>query len=127
MTVLAAGRATPGLRTLTVLAAGLSGMRIRAALVLLIVGSSLFVQGHVLLGYALGPAARSILDELPLVGIGIVAIAVVAGLLIWFVRRGRNGLTGWSEGTCPACLAIGLAGDRSSGPGSLIAPDVHRA
>jgi membrane-associated protein len=108
---LVVGRATPGLRTLTVLVAGLSGIRVRVALALLVVGSSLFVQGHVLLGYAVGPAARSILEDLPLLGISIIALLVIAGLVVWTVRRGRNGLTGWSEGSCPACLAIGLRGD----------------
>ena len=60
---LVVGRTTPGLRTLTVIVAGLSVVRTSVAVILLVVGSSLFVQGHVLLGYAIGPAARSILED----------------------------------------------------------------
>ena len=108
---LVVGRATPGLRALTVIVAGLSVVRTSVAVILLVVGSSLFVQGHVLLGYAIGPAARSILEDLPLLGLSLIALIVVAGLAVWVVRRGRNGLNGWSEGTCPACLAVGLRGD----------------
>ena len=43
---LAIGRATPGLRTLTVVAAGASGLSGRRALPALILGSSVFLQLH---------------------------------------------------------------------------------
>lgn len=61
-TGLVAGRATPGLRTLTVLVAALSTIPVGVALVALVVGSSVFAQGHLLLGYAVGPAARTFLE-----------------------------------------------------------------
>jgi membrane protein DedA with SNARE-associated domain len=47
---LALGRGTPGLRTLTVIAAGVSGLNGRRALPALIVGSSVFLQLHPVLG-----------------------------------------------------------------------------
>ena len=56
--VLAVGRATPGLRTVTVIAAGGSGLSARRALPALILGSSLFLQLHLFLGYFLGSAAQ---------------------------------------------------------------------
>jgi membrane protein DedA with SNARE-associated domain len=60
---LALGRATPGLRTVTVVAAASSGIRVGRALPALVLGSSVFLQAHLLLGYALGPAARELLER----------------------------------------------------------------
>jgi membrane protein DedA with SNARE-associated domain len=108
---LVAGRATPGLRTVTVLVAALSAIPAGVALAALLVGGSIFVQGHVLLGYAVGPAARTALEGLPVLGIALIALLVVAGSAVWIVRRGRSaGRRGWEEGSCPACLAIGALG-----------------
>src|SRR4249919_1556381 len=50
---LALGRGTPGLRTLTVIAAAVSGLNSRRALPALIVGSSVFLQFHLVLGLLL--------------------------------------------------------------------------
>ncbi len=108
---LVAGRATPGLRTVTVLVAALSAIPAGVALAALILGGSIFVQGHVLLGYAIGPAARTALKGLPFLGIAIIGVLVLAGFASWIVRRGRSaGRRGWEEGSCPACLAIGTLG-----------------
>jgi membrane protein DedA with SNARE-associated domain len=46
---LVAGRTTPGLRTVTVVAAASSGVRAGRALPALVLGSSLFLQAHLLL------------------------------------------------------------------------------
>ena len=54
---LAIGRGTPGLRTVTVLAAAASGLGWRRALPALILGSSVFPQLHLVLGLLLGPLA----------------------------------------------------------------------
>jgi membrane protein DedA with SNARE-associated domain len=109
----AVGRATPGLRTITVLVAALSTVPAGRALAVLIAGGSAFVQGHVLLGLALGPAARSALEDLPIPGIALIAILAAGALVLWTARRGRSsGPRGWIEGSCPACLALGLPGDR---------------
>lgn len=55
---LALGRGTPGLRTLTVIAAGVSGLRGRRALPALIVRSSVFLQLHLVLGLLPGVSRR---------------------------------------------------------------------
>jgi membrane protein DedA with SNARE-associated domain len=107
---LAVGRATPGLRTVTVVAAASSGMRVGRALPALVLGSSVFLQAHLLLGYALGPAARELLERarLPVLVAAAVALAVVVVLLV----RGRRGRATrvLAEGACPVCLAAGLLG-----------------
>ena len=51
---LAIGRGTPGLRTVTVVAAGGSGLGLGRALPALALGASVFLQLHLLLGYILG-------------------------------------------------------------------------
>jgi membrane protein DedA with SNARE-associated domain len=110
---LAVGRAAPGLRTITGVAAGGSGLTPRRALPPLLLGATVFAQLHLVLGYALGPVARDLFDAAKgpalLVGLALVAAAAV----FWFVRRGRRaGGEAWREAACPACLALGAAGDR---------------
>jgi membrane protein DedA with SNARE-associated domain len=103
------GRATPGLRTVTVLAAGGSRLKPGLALALLVLGSSVFLQAHLLLGYFVGEAARDLLEAMA--GWAIVAVALVAlvGIVIWLSRRGsRVGGRGLLEGSCPACIAAGM-------------------
>jgi hypothetical protein len=108
---LVAGRTTPGLRTVTVVAAAGSGIRVGRALSALVLGSSLFLQAHLLLGYALGPAVRELLERarVPVLVVAAVALAAAATLLL---RRGRRGRATrvLAEGACPACLALGLLG-----------------
>jgi H+/Cl- antiporter ClcA len=94
----------------TVVAAASSGIRAGRALPALALGSSLFLQAHLLLGYALGPAARELLERarLPVLVAAAVALAAVAILLLRR-RRGRAARV-LAEGACPACLALGLLG-----------------
>ena len=93
------------------MAAASSGVRAGRALPALVLGSSLFLQAHLLLGYALGPAARELLERarLPVLVVAAVALGAVAVLLL---RRGRRGRAArvLAEGACPACLALGLLG-----------------
>jgi membrane protein DedA with SNARE-associated domain len=106
---LATGRTIPGLRTVTVVAAASSGVRPGRALPALVLGSSVFLQVHLLLGYLLGPAARELLEQarLPLLVVAAVALGAIATLLL---RRRRARLTRvLAEGTCPACLLLGLS------------------
>jgi membrane protein DedA with SNARE-associated domain len=106
---LVTGRTTPGLRTVTVVAAAGSGIRAGRALAALVLGSSLFLQAHLVLGYLLGPAAREVLDRarLPLL---IAAGAVLVSVAVVVVARRRRGRVArvLAEGACPACLALGL-------------------
>jgi membrane protein DedA with SNARE-associated domain len=110
---LVAGRTTPGLRTVTVVAAASSRIRAGRALAALVLGSSLFLQVHLLLGYALGPAARELLERarLPLLVAAAVVLVAVATLLVR--RRGRAARV-LAEGACPACLALGFGLGRAA-------------
>lgn len=102
------GRATPGLRTVTVVAAGGSRLAPARALPPLIVGSSVFVQLHLVLGYLLGPAARDALEEAKGPTVAVLAAVAVAGVAFWLRRRGTGkGLQSAGEACCPACLALG--------------------
>ena len=74
----------------------------------LVLGSSLFLQAHLVLGYALGPAARELLEQarLPVLAAAAIVLAATATLLL---RRRRPRVTRvLAEGACPACLALGL-------------------
>jgi membrane protein DedA with SNARE-associated domain len=101
------GRTTPGFRTLTVIAAALSRMRAPTALVLLVAGSTVFLQGHLALGYALGPVADAILARARVALVVVAAALVVAAAVVWLRRRGRSeGEAGFAEAGCPACMAL---------------------
>jgi membrane protein DedA with SNARE-associated domain len=110
---LALGRGTPGLRTLTVVAAGGSGFSLRRALPALVLGSSVFLQLHLVLGLLLGPTARDAVDEAKGPALAAFAALVVLGAVFWLVRRGRRqGGQAWTEASCPACLALNVVGER---------------
>jgi membrane protein DedA with SNARE-associated domain len=106
---LAIGRATPGLRTITVVAAGGSGLRLRRALLPLAIGSTVFLQLHLILGYIVGPEARDVIAALTRPFVVVVVLLAAAAAVVWLVgrRRGRrnDGPALWHEGVCPACLA----------------------
>jgi membrane protein DedA with SNARE-associated domain len=107
------GRGTPGLRTVTVAAAGGSGLSWRAALPALVLGSSAFLQLHLFLGFFLGGAARHALDAARGPVLALLAVLVVGGVGFWLIRRGRRaGSQAFSEACCPACLALGLLSER---------------
>ena len=113
LSALALGRSTPGLRTVTVVAAAGSSLAARPTLLALFIGSTVFVQGHFLLGLVLGPAAREALERAGAFTVSLVALLLVAGAAMWMVkRRSRTGLQSWSEAGCPACLALGALTDR---------------
>lgn len=103
---LALGRATPGLRTLTVIVAALAGMRARIAVPALVAGSTLFLQGHLLLGWAVGPLAESLLARARVAFVVIAVVLVVFAAFLWLRRRGSAGERGFAEGGCPACLGL---------------------
>lgn len=114
-TVLAVGRATPGLRTLTVIAAGGSGMSWRKALPALVAGSSVFLQLHLFLGYFLGSAAIHVLHAAAAPAVAVFAVLVAGAAVFWLVRRGRRaGAGGLLEAACPACLALAVAAQQPS-------------
>jgi membrane protein DedA with SNARE-associated domain len=106
------GRGTPGLRTITAIAAGTSGIPARRALPPLVLGASVFVQLHLALGALLGPLARELFEEAKGVAT-ILLVAIVAGAAVfWIVRRGRRrGAQSWCEAACPLCLALSTVVD----------------
>lgn len=110
---LCVGRGTPGLRTLTVVAAGGSGLTARRALPALVLGSSVFLQLHLFLGFFFGPPARELIERATVPALVALAALVVGAAVFWLVRRGRRaGPQAWAEAACPACLALGLLGER---------------
>jgi membrane protein DedA with SNARE-associated domain len=113
---LTAGRATPGLRTVTVVAAATSRLEPARAIPPLVVGSTVFVQLHLVLGYVFGPVARSALEAAKGPAIAVLVVVAVAGAAYWLRRRGRAaGAQAASEACCPACLALGTAAPRLLG------------
>lgn len=117
-----AGRATPGFRTVTVIAAGGSRLRPGPALALLVLGSSLFLQAHLLLGYFVGEAARDLLEAAAGWAVAAVVLLALVGIVIWLSRRGgRVGGRGSMEGSCPACIAVGMVATRPGDESGYIA------
>ncbi len=114
---LAVGRGTPGLRTITVVAAGSTGLSLRRALPPLVLGSSVFLQLHLFLGYFFGSAARHALRAATGPALAVLAVLVVVAAVFWLLRRGSRAGTGsLVEAACPACLALALLSER---PASL--------
>ena len=132
---LAVGRATPGLRTLTVIAAGSAGLRARRAIPALAIGSTVFLQLHLFVGYVAGPAAREAVERLGRPVLAAVVALALAGTLAWLIGRRRarrsDGPAIWHEGVCPACLAVAALGARAEdepGPRAVyVRPDGDNA
>jgi MYXO-CTERM domain-containing protein len=118
---LAVGRATPGLRTLTVVAAGVSGLNGRRALPALILGSSVFLQLHLVLGLLLGPLADRAFDQAKGPVVAAVAVLAAGALLFWRARRRNRAPAAWTEAACPACLGVRALAERVPGLTALIA------
>jgi membrane protein DedA with SNARE-associated domain len=114
------GRTTPGLRTLTVMAAGCSGVQPRRALPALVLGSSVFLQLHLALGFFLGPAAKDALDRARGPALVVAGAALLGAAAFWVMRRRKGARAhAWGEAACPACLALNLVGERIA-PGGLL-------
>jgi membrane protein DedA with SNARE-associated domain len=112
---LAIGRGTPGLRTATCVAAGASGLSARRALPALVIGSSVFLQLHLFLGYFLGQAAGDVIEKATGPAIVVLVGLVVVAAIFWFARRGRRGgAQALTEAACPLCLVLGAAGEREA-------------
>ena len=124
---LAVGRALPGLRTLTVIAAGASGLAGRRALPALILGSSVFLQVHLVLGLLLGPLATRAFDQAKGPALAAAAVLAAATLVFWRTRRRRRAApAAWMEATCPACIAVNLLTERVPALAELTGPDPAR-
>ena len=125
---LALGRGTPGLRTLTVIAAAVSGLNGRRALPALIVGSSVFLQLHLILGLLLGPLADRAFNQAKGPALIAAAVLVAGTVAFWRVRRRKRAAApgAWMEASCPACLGVSLLTGRVPGLAGLAAQDPVR-
>jgi membrane protein DedA with SNARE-associated domain len=113
---LAVGRGTPGLRTLTVVAAGLSGLDGRRALPALILGSSVFLQLHLALGLLLGPLASQAFNQAKGPALAAVALLALGAVIFWRARRRRRAApAAWMEAACPACIGVRMLAERVPG------------
>jgi hypothetical protein len=83
-----------------------SALPIRRALPVLVAGSTAFLQAHLLLGYAVGPYVRDLLGSPQ--GLAIAAVVALGLVLavVWATRRRSAARRAWTEGSCPACLAV---------------------
>jgi membrane protein DedA with SNARE-associated domain len=121
--MLTVGRITPGLRTLTVVAAA-STVPAVVALPLLVLGSTVFLEAHLVLGYLLGAAAIRLFAAVAPVLVAVVVLIALMALARVLLRRPRLGggraaeATTWSEAACPACLALTAMSRRRSPAGS---------
>jgi sugar phosphate permease len=112
-----------------VIAAGVSGLNGRRALPALIVGSSVFLQLHLVLGLLLGPLADRAFDRAKGPALAAAAVLIVAGVVFWQVRRRRRATApgAWMEASCPACIGVSLLAGRVPGLAGLAAPDPVRS
>jgi membrane protein DedA with SNARE-associated domain len=112
------GLNVPGARAGIIPAAGLAGLKYPAFAPAMVGGSSVFYGWHIALGYLAGPSATSLLENLHLPIVPVIAGLAVIGLIVWLVMRGRrktgpeqsalDRVHSWTEAACPACLAISL-------------------
>jgi sugar phosphate permease len=111
-----------------VIAAGVSGLNGRRALPALIVGSSVFLQLHLVLGLLLGPLADRAFDRAQGPAIVAAAVLVVAGVIFWRIRRRQRAAApaAWMEASCPACIGVSLLAGRVPDLAGLAAPDPVR-
>ena len=103
----AAGRMTPGARTLTVIGAAGAPLPWKRTLPALLIGSSVFVQAHLLLGYTVGPVARRAIHAATGPMLVALALLLAVSIVVWIRKRGSRGaVEAFSEASCPACLAV---------------------
>jgi len=116
----AIARATPGVRVPAIAASGLAELPMRSFGPGLVIGNTLFVGAHFLLGFVVGlPAVALIQGAAPLAIVVFVGLAVV-GAIGWLVVRRRRqspsssgstadaGFAAWADAACPACLTMAL-------------------
>ena len=117
------GLNVPGARAGIIPAAGLANMPFATFTAAMLSGSTVFYGWHIALGYLVGPSATTLLENLRLPLLPVIAALAGLGLVGWLLLRWRNrrraGLAApepvletvqrWSEAACPACLALAAA------------------
>lgn len=105
----------PGVRSVAIVAAGLSGLPLRIFVPGLVIGSAIFIAIHFFLGY-LGGSLLTLLPSSPI--LVVVVVLLLAAFALWAIalyrqksaRREQDAavLEQWHEGICPACLALSV-------------------
>lgn len=117
----AIARATPGVRVPAIAASGLAELPMRSFGPGLVIGNTLFVGAHFVLGFVVGlPAVALIQGAAPLAIVVFIGLAVVGAIGWLLVRRRRRqspsssgstadaGFAAWADAACPACLTLAL-------------------
>lgn len=123
----AIARATPGVRVPAIAASGLAELPMRSFAPGLVVGNTLFVGAHFLLGFVVGlPAVALIQSAAPALAVAALVALAAVGAIGWFlVRRRRNrsasvagssapgssadaGFAAWADAAGPACFTLAL-------------------
>ena len=114
----AIARATPGVRVPAIAASGVAGLPMRSFGPGLVVGNTLFVSAHFLLGFVVGvPAAALVQSAAPIVAIGAVVLFAALGAVGWLIVRRRRrhpaqmedaDYAAWADASCPACVSVAL-------------------
>ncbi len=96
------------------IAAAVSGLNGRRALPALILGSSVFLQLHLVLGLLFGPVADQAFNQAKGPALAAVAVLVAGALIYWRVRRRRRmaAPAAWTEAACPACVGLSVLAGR---------------
>jgi hypothetical protein len=81
----------------------------------LVLGNTLFVGLHFLLGFVVGVPAVALVERYGVaLLVGGIAVLAIAGAIGWVILRQRRPtsapatLTAWADAACPACLGIAL-------------------
>jgi len=109
----------PGIRDLCTVASGLAGLPFRAYVPGLVLGTTLFIAIHFVIGYLGNSLFLQLAHLLPSTPILIlIALLFLIAFALWAiahyrqkaVRREQNAtvLEMWHEGVCPACLALSV-------------------
>jgi membrane-associated protein len=120
----AVGLTTPGVRIAITPAAGMADLKLAAFAPGLLIGSSIFLALHFVIGYAGGIVLALINTPAVFVVLLIVALAVL-GFVLWRYVHARHGATlaetgaAWADAACPACMAITLVREYRAPPGPM--------
>jgi membrane protein DedA with SNARE-associated domain len=112
----AIARATPGVRVPAIAASGVAALPMRDFAPGLVLGNTLFVGLHFLLGFVVGVPALALVERygVALIAGGVLVLAVL-GAIGWVILRRRHGaaagaptFSAWADAACPACLGVAL-------------------
>jgi membrane protein DedA with SNARE-associated domain len=118
------GLTTPGVRIATVPASGLANLSLGVFLPGLLLGSAFFLAWHFALGYV-GGFLLTLSNVPPIALAGILIVVLALGIGGWRLARKRSKMRhdkalgrgetflAWSDASCPVCVALALAQERS--------------